>query len=411
MKNCFYIVFLPAVITAELFAQVLSLADIRVQETAGLGRTEEYVEFQVQFASGAPDPDKQLIVYDKKSGTKTGCQVLEKSLTPDGSLQILRLVFPVTISGGEYHDYTLVQTNESLITNTDMNLTGSGFDRIIENSYYRADLSKNEKIEPQSYDSGQIREIFVKMGFGQMLTNAEDRIHWAPNFKRPEIEWYTTIAHWQEPAFYQVNSGPFVIETKRRGAAPQHPEIDLTAVYKFYAHKPWFRFFSRMEMVQDVWLELLRNDEMTMDSMFTHLAFERADGRLEDVAFGERFDLLKEEPIANEAKWICFYNAGSGMAYGSIRIKYDITNQFGEPSPVYEPHTRIGEWLGGIKYWNRRLIHDHLTMVPQGSRYSEENIYLIFRIGDQDKFAPIRALTGQMNNPLVVKVEYVVGEN
>ena len=159
-------------------------------------------------------------------------------------------------------------------------------------------------------------------------------------------------------------------------------------------------------MVQDVWLELLRNDEMTMDSMFTHLAFQRPAGEIVDVAFSERKGLLQNQPIENKSPWICFYNRDKGFAFGSIRLRYNNSNQFGEPSPTYQPHTQIGEWLGGIKYWNRRLIHDHLTFVPRGSRYIEENAYLVFRIGQKDRFETIKYWVDRLHHPLKVKVQY-----
>ena len=70
----------------------------------------------------------------------------------------------------------------------------------------------------------------------------------------------------------------------RQDAAPDHPEISLTAVYRFYEKLPYFKFYSEMQIVEEVWLELLRNDEMTMDSMFTDLAFQRPAGEIVDVS-------------------------------------------------------------------------------------------------------------------------------
>ena len=128
--------------------------------------------------------------------------------------------------------------------------------------------------------SGQIRELLIKMKFDQLVTNVEDRLHWAPNFKRPELEYYTTIAHWDKPRINKITSGQYQISTLREDLAPSHPEILLTARYRFYAGLPYFRFYSRMEMKDNLWLELLRNDEMAMDSMFTHMAFQRRMGKL-----------------------------------------------------------------------------------------------------------------------------------
>ena len=74
---------------------------------------------------------------------------------------------------------------------------------------------------------------------------------------------------------------------------------------------------------------------------------------------------------------------------------------------MWQPHTQIGEWLHGIKYWNRRLIHDHLTFVPSGSCYSEENAYLVFKIEREgDRLQVIRDWAERIRNPLQVDVEY-----
>jgi hypothetical protein len=245
------------------------------------------------------------------------------------------------------------------------------------------------------------------MGFDQLLKNVEDRLHWAPNFKRPELEYYTTIAHWQLPKINEIRTGPYQISTLRQDLAPDHPEILLTARYRFYAGLPYFRFYSGMEMKDNVSLELLRNDEMAMDSMFTHMAFERPNGEIIDVSFSERYDLLKKHPIENESPWLCFYNLDKGFAFGSIRIKYNNTDITGGDSPTFQAHTQIGEWLKGVKYWNRRLIHDHLTFIPKGSYYREDNAYIVFRINDNDKLQDIRYWAERIRQPLQVNIQYL----
>ncbi|MEZ4763032.1 MAG: hypothetical protein R3C26_07500 [Calditrichia bacterium] len=55
-----------------------------------------------------------------------------------------------------------------------------------------------------------------------LMTNIENRVHWAPNFKRPEVG--GTIAHWQNPRT-QIDRGNYVIRTIRQDPAPKHPEI------------------------------------------------------------------------------------------------------------------------------------------------------------------------------------------
>ncbi len=383
----------------------INLVTIVISERHGLTRSIEYIDYPFQL-SQERNVDN-FIVEDHQSGEIIPCQVIESKPANDTTKGIVRIIFPVKIEAKHTREFSLIMTDVQDPVNSDLRIYGDGFDLVIENKLYKADLSKNVLVEPQSHESGQIRELFIKMGFNQLLTNVEDRLHWAPNFKRPELEWYTTIAHWDSPRAYEVHEGPYLIQTYRKDMAPNHPEIQLTAVYQFYEDLPYFKFYSKMQMGQDVWLELLRNDEMTMDSMFTHLAFQRPNGKIEDLVFSERYELLQKQPIENNCPWICFYNCERGFAFGSIRIRYDNTNQFGRPSPLYREHTQIGEWLGGITYWNRRLIHDQLMFVPKGSCYIEETAYLVFRIGESDRFESIQNWAERLRHPLEVIVHYI----
>jgi hypothetical protein len=383
------------------------VATINVSEKYGLSRSGEYIECLLQVSLDCQIvPVTGLFVEDRQNGTIITCQISDYIPVNDKGKELFRIIFPVTIDANQKKEFLLKTTDGFEPVESDLKIKGEGFDLVVENNYLRADLSKDISVEPQSYDSGQMRELLIKMGFDQLLTNVEDRLHWAPNFKKPELEWYTTIAHWISPAVYDLHKGPYLIKTIRQDLAPNHPEISLTAVYQFYDDLPYFKFYSEMQMVEDVWLELLRNDEMTMDSMFTHLAFQRPTGKIVDVPFSVRHELLQNHPIENNSPWICFYNLEKGFAFGSIRIRYENTNNFGQPSPTYGAHTQIGEWLGGIKYWNRRLIHDHLTFVPKGSRYIEENAYLVFKIGPEDRFETIKYWADRLHHPLEVKVHY-----
>jgi hypothetical protein len=391
----------------DVMADDSDLAIITVKETSGFPRELEYVECTLQLPLNSLDSSAiYLVATPKESQDQIACQIIDRLSHSDKDEIFLHIIFPVSIAANESREYLIRYVASPPAVKTDLEIEGSRFDLVVENTFYRADMRKSDKSEPMSHNSGQIRELLIKMEFEQLLNNAEDRLHWAPNFKRKELEYYTTIAHWESPKVYMVNSGPYLIKTRRQDTAPMHPEILLTAVYNFYARLPYFKFFSSMEMVNNVWLELLRNDEMTMDSMFTHLAFQRPDGQIVDVTFADRHKILKENPIENNAPWLCFYNNDLGFAFGSVRIKYDNTDQFGMPSPIYLEHTQIGEWLGGIKYWNRRLIHDHLTYIPKGSRYVEENAYIVFRLPKTDPLKPIKYLANRLRNPLMVDILY-----
>jgi hypothetical protein len=388
-------------LAANAPAQKKVLAEIAVSEPSGLERELEYVQFPLQIPIAAMSKPPGFVAIDKNTDEQIVCQIIPGQNFPAKNFRMVQIVFPVSIRANAVKTFELREGKAVQRPKPNISMEGTGLDLIIENQYYRADLSRRPEPEPKTHASGQLQELLIKMGFNQLLTNAEDRVHWAPNFRREELEWYTTIAHWENPKEYKVNSGDYLIQTFRRDTAPDHPEIMLTAVYDFYAGLPYFRFYSEMEFIKDVPLELLRNDEMTTDSMFTHLAFQRPTGEIVEVRFKDRYDLLKEHPIEADAPWICFYNIEKGFAFGSIRLRYDNYNRSGELSPTYLPHTAIGEWLDR-KYWNRRLIHDHLVGIPAGSRYIEENAYLVFKIGEADHLESIKYWSDRLHNPLQV---------
>lgn len=377
------------------------LGKIIITETAGLEREIEYVEFPLQVAFGASgERALGITAIDKISGERIVCQVIREYNFPDKAIALLRVIFPVSIAPKTTRTFILNEEKFTQHPKTVLRLEGEGLELKIENEHYIADLTRRAEPEPKTHASGQIQALLIKLGLNQLLTNEEDRIHWAPNFKREELEYYTTIAHWENPREYKVDNGGYLIRTIRRDLAPDHPEIMLTAVYKFYAGVPYFKFYSEMEFIDTLPLELLRNDEMTMDSMFTHLAFERPDGEIVDIKLTERTQILKEQPIEDNANWICFYNIDHRFAYSTIRLRYDNHNRFGEHSPTHLPHTQIGEWMGR-KYWNRRLIHDHLTVILKGSHYQEENAYLVFKIGKGNRFAEIQHWMARLRNPII----------
>jgi hypothetical protein len=393
---------IPLLLFYDAPAQEKILARVVVTEPLGVHRETEYIELSLQVDDSLLSATHEIFAFDVASDLIIPGQIFD--FTKIAGKSAFGIVFPVSLRARETRTFLIRTFPRGLPgATTDLALTGEGTELCVANSFYAADLTRSDDEEPKNHPSGQIRELLIKMGFNQLLTNAEDRVHWAPNFKRPELEYYTTIAHWQNPKIKRVESGPYLVRTVRQDWAPAHPEILLTAVYKFYANVPYFRFYSSMEMQQDVWLGLLRNDEMTMDSMFTHLAFQRPDGEVVEVEIEKRHELLKVHPIEDDAPWLCFYHRDKGFAFGTIRLKYDNTNEFGESSPTYQPHTQIGQWLNR-RYWNRRLIHDHLTFVPKGSRYLEENAYLVFRIGDANRFEEIQNWAKVLRNPVRISV-------
>ena len=395
---CYLLIILTG---TNLFAQQEILAKVRVSETNDIARDLEYVEFLLKLPAGIPD---NLVAEDAQSGQLIPCQILLKADDSANEANTITVVFPVTLQAMETREFILHVSDQDISADADISYTGEGVNLAVENKFYRADLTKSDQSEAKSHASGQLRELLVKMGYDVLLFRNENRMHWAPNFQRADQENYENISGWENPAQYQLIAGPYLIRTERGDLAPNIPEIFLSATYSYYAGLPYFRFYSSIQIIKDVRLKLLRNDEMTMDSLFTHVAFQRPDGTIEDLTFSEREQRLKQVPIESDAIWVCFYHAEKGYAFGSIRLKYDNRNNSGFESPTYNPHTKISNGDGGGKYWNRRLIDEKEILVPQGSGYLEENAYLVFNITGNDKFSEIKTWCDQIQNPLQVSV-------
>ncbi|MDZ7765950.1 MAG: hypothetical protein U5K00_16290 [Melioribacteraceae bacterium] len=106
------------------------------------------------------------------------------------------------------------------------------------------------------------------------------------------MEYYVTIAHWELPKINEINSGQYQISTLRQDLAPQHTKILLTARYRLYAGLSSLVIAygnGRMDYGLN-----FTDDEMAMDSMFTHMAFQRPSGKVADVEFSERYGPVKK---------------------------------------------------------------------------------------------------------------------
>jgi hypothetical protein len=242
--------------------------------------------------------------------------------------------------------------------------------RRIENEYFIADLS-HRTIEGKEEDSGTLRALTYKP-FGVTLLRTRNRMHWAPNLQRAGAQGYRGIGTWHPvQEFREERKGEEYIHA-RSGYLADYPEVKIEAEYRFFAGVPYFLFSSRLTVEQPLSVTLLRNNEMTMDQFFTHLAWPGRDGRRHLTTFDERKPLLEKEPISADAPWVAFLNLEKGYGYGFVTLDYQATRSA-------NPDTGISDGAENGKYWSRRIIINEPTRILPGDRFEERTAYVLFR--------------------------------
>lgn len=373
------------------------LKTLKVKETAGITRDLEYIEVKVTADQVSP-----LSIREEKGLELIPGQLLSSEKTADTKF-LLEYIFPVTIGANETKVFELV-FEESPLQGEALTVSGSGLELKLENSHFVADLTSIKATAENGLQPGQLAGLELKQFDDQLLERGHLAMHWTPSFQKQVGDGYKTMAHLRPDSFFVSREGPYMATIFRQGSVKGYEGINLSGEYHFFAGLPYFTFSSEMVMEDSVGLMLLRNNEMTMDSLFTHLMFASPNGSVREFPlYGPRtIEALDKDRIPDNVDWLFFYHDSLEYAFGSIRLEYDNTNLSGGQSPTFEKHTKISASAKGGRYWDRRLIHLQKTLVPKGSRYFDKNAYLTFKINPEDPSDKAWEYFHRLNNPLEV---------
>ncbi len=368
---------------------------ISVSETRGLDRETEYVSAQIPLEFLQKDSEI-LIATDVQSGKSIPVQILDT--IQNQSKSALKILFPVVVKAYEMRNFQL-QSTDKIHADIPSKIQFSKDGMSIENKTYKAFFSID-----QDERGGQINGIVLKDFNDKLLKRGHISMHWAPNFSKSSSEIYFNFEDLSSSSRNDITRGIYRIVKNRSGTTDSVPEIDLKGKYTFYSELPYFDFESTMEMNQDVELDLLRNDEMTLDSLFTHVVYQNKEGDIEHLRlYEEELEVLEKSPIPDDAVFVAFYHTKKKYGFGSIRIEYDNLNVDGNLSPTLKPYTKISKSMGNGRYWNR-ILSDSTQLVPKGSRYKEKNAYLIFKVDEEMPEKEILYYKERLISPLVIKV-------
>lgn len=337
-----------------LFAGVLAAQQVRITETAGIARTEEPVAVEV---NGQP---RTLSITIGANQTRV---VPIESLTPRETIRLQR-------KDGE-----------------------TGF--VAETSVFTADLSPRE-VQGRVEDSGVLRGLTYKAA-GVTLRRARNRMHWAPSFQRPGTRGYTSIAMWTPVQLHDLQVAPGALTFTREGFHRDYPEIRLWAQYRFFAHVPYFLFESKMDIVQPVEIFWLRNQEMTMDDLFTHVAWPQQDGKPRIATFEERKPLLEKNPLPLDLPWVAFFHQERGYGFGAVVLQLSATT-------TAKAKVSINDGTENGKYWDRYLIGQVNTPLKPGDRYTEKTAYVLFRTRSGAPLDEFLQWETRIRNPVRIEI-------
>jgi hypothetical protein len=374
-----------------------------VNEKAGITRDLEFVTLKVQLER-ALDGSIGICIKEQNKDELILGQVLGSTRQANNKITFTCL-FPISIEANSTKHYEVFISTEGKLHDEQLVIEGSGSNIKIENAHFIADLTDVKATQQNGLESGQLAGLVLKQFNNKLLERGHINMHWAPNFQKEDLE-YKTFGHIINPDSSSILKGPYKTTIFKSGYVEEYPEILVSCTYEFFAGLPYFIFSSEIQMDKDIELMLLRNDEMTMDSLFTHVTYMHQDGETGTVALysDQEFKELEQDPIHDDAQWLFFYNDALNYGFGSIRLYYDNTNTNGEPSPLYKQHTKITPSSGNGRYWNRRLVHDHNTLIPEGSRYTEKNAYLVFKAHPEDPSREIEEYRKRLMNPLPLSV-------
>lgn len=377
------------------------LLTFSVSETAGIARSHEFIEIEIP-ADRINDPSDGICIREQGTTQLIRGQLLD-SVPHTAGDPAYTFLFPVSVDKGETRSFEVVP-GDGPFHEEQLKITGNGLNLLVENSYFVADLTDRKATEQNGLGPGQISGIVLRQFRDHLLERTHLNMHWAPNFQKEGLD-YRTFGHIREDERVSIQRGPYLTTIRRSGRVDDYREIRVDYEYRFYAGIPYFIFSSEILMEKDVELILLRNDEMTMDSLFTHVQFLPPGGTVNCVGLydGQGVEELEKDPVPHDAEWLSFFHEELEYGFGTIRLEYDNRDLQGQPSPLFEPHTKISKSAGNGRYWNRRLIHEHLTLVPQGSRYHEKNAYLVFRASRDNPSGEISAFHRQLTTPLQVR--------
>jgi len=367
---------------------------LQVDETAGVGRPPEPVEIVLKAAAGNLAREVRVALVDGGRLREVPCQVFSEIRR--GKERLCRLLF--FASGGPHQRQTFLvfygnPDAELPEYPSDLRVAGEGYGLDIENDFFKASLSRQ---------MGQLERLAFKREHGlELFAGGEGHgeppgIDWAHDYVGSGNFQKLRITLWDQCPDYEVIRGPLCTVVRRWGFphSPVHPvfspaRIHFDVEYRFYAGVPWFMKSGRVDVVQDVEIDALRDDEWVFSGQsFTEMVWMGPDGKLKSGPV--------EKELAEKLWGVGFYHKTAEDAFIALFLEHRGEGT-GELRHNASPQM-FYKWHGPV--WSRYPLHPGL--IKAGTVLHQKNAYLALRYTEADGPRLVEGIRHRMKNPLVV---------
>jgi len=365
---------LPVHTTVGILSSYLRSADeIRVVKAERKGADVAYAEIPRQVYDIRKWEDKKLLAAAEKE-EKTGRPIVRYHPTTS-----LSLAFLVDLEPRERATYLVFYNNPAApkpAATGGLAVSGKGIGKTIENKYYKAVL------HPKSGVLYELTEKATRIKLEHKLeTNGS--IHWNPCVYSPPHAWVHT-SDWENPPFVET-SGPLFYSIRIAAPLPFYKDVLSSVTYYFYAGTPHIRVETSIDILDDLYVQALRNGEVVFNKKtFDKAAYKAGDGRAAVIDLTDtRMHPDHVITLRPDTPWVTFYSETKGVAFANLFLDLAMMNREGGEASAQQPFIYIqhGPWY----YLARGLVYSFGTnnqtrMLPvrRGSYYYERNAFLPF---------------------------------
>jgi hypothetical protein len=236
--------------------------------------------------------------------------------------------------------------------------------RRVGNRYYVADLP-----DP----TGALSTLTIKDA-GVTLQRRNIRMNKTMMIRRVgETSYKDQAIHWNPVQDFREERKNGVYLTRREGYLPGYPEVKLMGEYRFPADAPYFLVSTVMTVEKPIRVDLLRNNEMTMDLFFTQLAWSG----------GTPAGFEARKPLPVDVPWLAFLNPEKGYGYGFVNLVSKATKTANPGVVISDGYVSGADRTVNARYWHRDLVTGAPVDLVPGDRFEELTAYVVFRSSGQ----------------------------